>query len=79
MIFVLCFCQIMVVQGHPGRTDANGCHYCRTNCANWGLQNGEYHCHNGGSSTNSRVNNNNDNNSNNNTETVVPTVTEIWG
>lgn len=79
MIFVLCFCQIMVVQGHPGRTDANGCHYCRTNCANWGLQNGEYHCHNGGSSTNSRVNNNNDNNSNNNTEMVAPTVTEIWG
>jgi hypothetical protein len=31
---------------HPGRTDASGCHTCRTNCANWGLSTGEYHCHN---------------------------------
>lgn len=30
---------------HPGRTDASGCHTCRTNCPNWGLSYGEYHCH----------------------------------
>lgn len=30
---------------HPGNTDASGCHTCRTNCAKWGLKNGEYHCH----------------------------------
>lgn len=31
---------------HPGRTDSSGCHTCRTNCSNWGLSTGEYHCHN---------------------------------
>ncbi|MBA3284797.1 MAG: YHYH domain-containing protein [Nitrosopumilus sp.] len=31
---------------HPGRTDSSGCHTCRTNCPNWGLDTGEYHCHN---------------------------------
>ena len=30
---------------HPGRTDPAGCHTCRTNCPNWGLSYGEYHCH----------------------------------
>lgn len=39
---------------HPGRTDANGGHVCRTNCEKWGLKYGEYHYHNGnGSSTTS--------------------------
>lgn len=36
---------------HPGRTDANGGHTCRTNCEKWGLEYGEYHYHNGGSSS----------------------------
>ncbi|MFB7157592.1 YHYH domain-containing protein [Lysinibacillus sp. NPDC056232] len=36
---------------HPGRTDSNGGHTCRTNCEKWGLEYGEYHYHNGGSST----------------------------
>lgn len=36
---------------HPGRTDANGGHTCRTNCAKWGLEDGEYHYHNGGGSS----------------------------
>lgn len=31
---------------HPGGTNSSGCHYCRTNCSNWGLSTGEYHCHN---------------------------------
>lgn len=30
---------------HPGRTDSNGGHYCRTNCTKWGLEFGEYHYH----------------------------------
>ena len=34
-----------VVLAHPGRTDASGCHTCRTNCPSWGLSFGEYHCH----------------------------------
>ena len=25
------------VKAHPGRTDGNGCHTCRTNCEKWGL------------------------------------------
>ncbi|OMC76821.1 MBL fold metallo-hydrolase [Paenibacillus odorifer] len=40
----------VLAEAHPGRTDANGGHYCRTNCAKWGLKDGEYHYHNGGSS-----------------------------
>lgn len=36
---------------HPGRTDANGGHTCHTNCAKWGLKDGEYHFHNGGKAT----------------------------
>lgn len=39
-----------VVAAHPGRTDAAGCHTCRTNCPKWGLDFGEYHCHNSGRS-----------------------------
>lgn len=34
-----------VSDAHPGRTDSAGCHTCRTNCPNWGLSTGEYHCH----------------------------------
>ena len=30
---------------HPGNTDADGCHYCRTNCAKWGEVEGARHCH----------------------------------
>lgn len=51
-VFVLTFVFVflVIVPGgvfaHPGRTDANGCHTCRTNCGKWGLASGEYHCHN---------------------------------
>jgi len=31
---------------HPGRTDFNGGHTCRTNCEKWGLKYDEYHFHN---------------------------------
>lgn len=37
---------------HLGRTDSSGGHYCRPNCAKWGLSDGEYHYyHNEGSSS----------------------------
>ncbi len=29
-----------LASAHPGRTDSNGGHYCRTNCAKWGLETG---------------------------------------
>jgi len=29
----------------PGMTDKEGCHVCRTNCAKYGLEAGERHCH----------------------------------
>ena len=41
---------------HPGRTDSNGGHTCRTNCEKWGLEYGEYHYHNGGSKSSSKKN-----------------------
>jgi hypothetical protein len=53
MLFILSFfCvwgSINVVEAHPGRTDKNGGHTCRTNCEKWGLSYGEYHYHNNGS------------------------------
>ena len=30
---------------HPGRTAADGCHYCRINCDKWGEVAGARHCH----------------------------------
>ena len=58
-IIVFIFCGVIlfnpnVVLAHPGRTDSNGCHKCNTNYAKWGLDTGEYHCHNGNTYTNSR-------------------------
>ncbi len=63
---------VLLVLAHPGRTDSRGCHTCRTNCANWGLSYGQYHCHNGGnaSSSNSRSYN---------TTTKATTVRHIYG
>ncbi|MFD1888051.1 copper amine oxidase N-terminal domain-containing protein [Paenibacillus wenxiniae] len=55
-VFVLAMFVLVVssvASAHPGRTDSDGGHYCRTNCAKWGLSNGEYHYHNGGSSSSS--------------------------
>ncbi|MEK4749313.1 YHYH domain-containing protein [Niallia sp. FSL W8-0177] len=48
--FMVLNLSITTVEAHPGRTDANGGHTCRTNCEKWGLSYGEYHYHNGGSS-----------------------------
>lgn len=64
-VVLLCFLLITPnkVEAHPGRTDANGCHYCRTNCAKWGLSDGQYHCHNGGGYNSSSSNSYNSTNS----------------
>lgn len=43
----LLFMASSIANAHPGRTDSKGGHYCRTNCAKWGLKDGEYHYHNG--------------------------------
>src|SRR5699024_3699369 len=39
------FFPSLIADAHPGRTDANGGHICRTNCEKWGLEYGEYHYH----------------------------------
>ena len=46
MVMTLVLVLALDMTAHPGRTDANGCHYCRTNCEQYGLQQDEYHCHN---------------------------------
>ena len=33
------------VSAHPGNTASDGCHYCRTNCASWGVPSNTRHCH----------------------------------
>lgn len=53
MVLVLLLMASSTAFAHPGRTDSKGGHYCRTNCAKWGLEDGEYHKHNGGSSSGS--------------------------
>lgn len=68
MVILIIGMMPSIVLAHPGRTDSNGCHYCRTNCAKYGLSNGEYHCHNGGSSGSS---NNSSSSSNNNNGTTI--------
>ena len=34
-----------VVSAHPGRTASDGCHYCRTNCDQWGVPWNVRYCH----------------------------------
>lgn len=46
-VLILTFLPFTInAQAHPGGLDGNGGHYCRTNCAKWGLKNGQYHYHN---------------------------------
>ena len=35
IIFIMHF-NILILEAHPGNTDAYGCHTCRTNCSKWG-------------------------------------------
>lgn len=43
-MYLIILCSIS--DAHPGRTASDGCHYCRTNCASWGVPAGQRHCHN---------------------------------
>tara|TARA_B100002003_G_scaffold207901_1_gene202336 strand:- start:140 stop:463 length:324 start_codon:yes stop_codon:yes gene_type:complete len=47
LIFATAFFLIFPVlaTAHPGRTAADGCHYCRTNCDSWGVPWDVRHCH----------------------------------
>src|SRR3989344_3346882 len=46
-LFALIFIfSATTTHAHPGRTAADGCHYCRTNCDSWGVAWDERHCHN---------------------------------
>lgn len=42
---VYIFSFTSVAFAHPGRTAADGCHYCRTNCDRWGEAWDQRHCH----------------------------------
>jgi hypothetical protein len=44
-LFALLGVGVGITNAHPGRTDSAGCHTCHTNCEDWGLSYGEYHCH----------------------------------
>lgn len=55
IIFIIIILIDFNVYAHPGRTDSNGCHTCRTNCEKWGLSYGQYHCHNGSSTSNNKT------------------------
>lgn len=62
IILVACLICMLIpnaVLAHPGRTDGNGCHRCKTNCSQWGLSQGQYHCHDGSSSQEKSNNNTN--------------------
>jgi hypothetical protein len=48
--FIVVSLALVPAHAHPGRTDSSGGHTCRTNCASWGLGQGEYHSHGGGAS-----------------------------
>lgn len=49
LMALLLLCAPAAALGHPGRTAADGCHYCRTHCDSWGVPWNERHCHGGGS------------------------------
>lgn len=57
LLFALIISFVPVgADAHPGRTDSKGGHTCKTNCAKWGLKNGEYHYHNSESKSKSTTN-----------------------
>ena len=45
IIVMIVILSPLYVEAHPGRTDSNGCHTFKKNCAKWGLSYGQYHCH----------------------------------
>jgi hypothetical protein len=42
---IVFLCMFGNASAHPGRTASDGCHYCKTNCAKWGVPAGARHCH----------------------------------
>ena len=50
LLAVLLVLLALDAAAHPGRTAADGCHYCRTNCSRWGVPADKRHCHGGGTS-----------------------------
>ena len=50
LLAVLLMLLALDAAAHPGRTAADGCHYCRTNCDRWNVEADKRHCHGGGSS-----------------------------
>lgn len=48
---------VSACEAHSGRTDSSGCHTCYTNCEKYGLSYGQYHCHNGSTSSSSSTGN----------------------
>ena len=47
VIFSLILLFPSVILAHPGRTASDGCHYCKTNCDEWGVPWNQRHCHGG--------------------------------
>ncbi len=45
LVLAILFLLPAFISAHPGRTDKDGCHVCRTNCEKWGVPRGEKHCH----------------------------------
>jgi len=41
----------LLATAHPGKTDSEGCHVCRTNCDKYGILYNERHCHSSGSAS----------------------------
>ena len=50
VLLVLLVLLALDAAAHPGRTAADDCHYCRTNCDRWNVEADKRHCHGGGSS-----------------------------
>lgn len=54
LVVVIIFITFLIPNfslAHPGRTASDGCHYCRTNCDDWGEAWNVRHCHGGLTST----------------------------
>lgn len=51
LVVVVCvvsfLCTVVPVYAHIGSVAPDGCHYCWTNCDQYGVEYGERHCHNG--------------------------------
>jgi endonuclease YncB( thermonuclease family) len=47
--------SVQIAFTHPGGTDDEGCHTCRTNCDKWDVPEGQKHCHGDDSASNPDV------------------------